>query len=92
MRVNVEHKELVKGLVFKKRYFDVQVTVEFTEEQRQKISDLGIEDAIVLKRDPPADFDARETDNPAMFHLYVEDLLKGTCKYALHRWRYCKEV
>lgn len=82
MRVTVTHHELKKGIVFRRVLFDVHIQVQFSEEERYLIEKHGLEDVIVLERDPPPDYNLHEDDDPRMFHLYTEDLMKGVCKYA----------
>ena len=71
MRVNIEHKEISKGMLKKKTYHQVDLTVEFSEEEKQIIKQQNLTRTIVLEREPPAD------RNPGSFQG-IEDVLNLT--------------
>lgn len=78
MRVNIRRYEKTTGLVFRKRLFYVETTVDFSEEEKQVIKqDNRGKNTIVLERDPSADAYVREHDAPERYFLFVSDLARG---------------
>ncbi|MCB1418703.1 MAG: hypothetical protein KDJ74_06760 [Notoacmeibacter sp.] len=52
MRIAIRHEEVREGLVFKTTFHDVCVTVDFTHEERQIITQRKLGDHVLLERAP----------------------------------------
>ena len=85
MRVNIEHEEIRKGMLKKKTYHAVKLTVEFSEEEQQIIKQRDLTRTIVMKRDVPVDRNARSFEgHEDVFNLTIYNLLnEKTESYAL---------
>ena len=97
MKVDIKHVEKSQGLVFKKKFHGVALTVTFNEEEKAIIEKRKIGLDIILERDTPADVDGEKHESRGMmgkigtamlkgkdanhFHLTLNKLLKGTDTY-----------
>lgn len=52
MRVSIEHINKSSGLIFKKHYIEVAVTVVFSDEEQAVIRSRKLKEYVVLKREP----------------------------------------
>lgn len=77
MKIDIEHEEVRKGLVFKKTYHMVKCRVQYSEEERAIIDKADIEDVIVMERPPSAELDPRPDDDPAWYFLRIGHFIKG---------------
>ncbi|SHH35152.1 hypothetical protein [Cognatishimia maritima] len=74
MRVSIDHHTIRKGLLFKKIYYEVHVTVAFTHEEKQIIRGRGLLKTKLVDRRPAT---ARVDDRDEQFELRVEHLVDG---------------
>jgi len=74
MRVSIDHHTIRKGLLFKKSYYEVQLTVAFTHEEIQIIRGRGLLKTKLVDRRPA---NARVDDRDEKFELRVEHILNG---------------
>jgi len=74
MYVNLCHTTKRSGLVFKRSYFGVQLSVQLTEVEAQVVGDQQLEDLILLQRNPPADI---PDGHPDRFHLRLRHFING---------------
>lgn len=82
MKVDIQHKEITRGLIFKKTFYQVSTTVQFTEEEKFIIKKQKMKDDVVHQRDRPAG--VTRTDIPIHhYYLHVDQLLKGTDHYVV---------
>ena len=74
MRVSLSHHTVRKGILFKKTYHEVHLTVAFTHEEKQIIQQRGLlKTKLVDRRPANAKNDARDEK----FELRVEHLMDG---------------
>ena len=87
MKVSINHSETQHGLVFKKTYYAVTVSVTFNEEEMAVIRKRKMEKSVLLERGPDAVVRERfknKQDYLASlggFELSVNKLLKGPDSY-----------
>lgn len=74
MRVSITHHTVKKGLIFKKTFYEVHVSVFFSHEEIQIIRQRGLLKTKLLDRRPA---NARVDDRDEQFELRVEDLMNG---------------
>lgn len=75
MRVLITHHTIRKGLLFKKTYHEVHLSVAFTHEEKQIIRQRGLLKTKLVDRRPA---DAKNDARDEKFELRVEHLLNGT--------------
>lgn len=99
MKVDIKHVEKSQGLIFKKTFHGVALTVTFSEEEKQIVKKRGLEMQSIFDRDPPADVDADKHAQRGLaaklvtaavkgrdangFWLTINKLMKGTDTYYL---------
>ena len=97
MKVDIKHVEKSQGLVFKKKFHGVALTVIFNEEEKAIIEKRKIGHDIILERATPADVDEEKHESRGLagkigtallkgkdanhFHLTLNKLLRGTDTY-----------
>lgn len=74
MRVSIDHHTIRKGLLLKKTYYEVRLTVAFTHEEKQIIRQRGLLKTKLVDRRPA---NARVDDRDEKFELRVEHLMDG---------------
>jgi len=74
MRVSITHHTIRKGLLFKKTYHEVHLTVAFTHEEKQIIRQRGLLKTKLVDRRPA---DAKNDARDEKFELRVEHLMDG---------------
>jgi len=74
MRVSLSHHTIRKGLIFKKAYHEVHLSVAFTHEEKQIIQTRGLVKTKLVDRRPAT---ARVDDRDEKFELRVSHLLNG---------------
>lgn len=72
MRIRIEHHQPRDGLLFKRTWHEVHLSVHFTHEEKQIIRQHRLEGDPILERWPA---DAREGDEPHWYTLRVGNLL-----------------
>lgn len=80
MRVSISHHTITKGLLFKKTYHEVRLTVAFSHEEKQIITQRGLLKTKLLDRRPA---DAKNDARDEKFELRVEHLMNGTTDHFL---------
>ena len=80
MRVSISHHTIKKGFLFKKTYHEVHLTVAFTHEEKQIITQRGLLKTKLLDRRPA---DAKNDARDEKFELRVEHLMNGTTDHFL---------
>ena len=73
MRIVIDHAEIREGLVFRTVFHEVQLTVDFSHEEKQIIRQRGLGEQVLLERVPAG---ARADDAPDWYHLKVRHLLE----------------
>lgn len=73
MRIVIDHAEIREGVVFKTTFHEVQLTVDFSHEEKQIISQRGLGEQLLLERVPAG---ARAEDNPEWYHLKIKHLVE----------------
>ncbi len=73
MRIAIRHEEVHEGRIFRKTFHDVCVTVDFTHEERQIITQRNLGEHILLDRLPAG---ADGEDDPDWYILKVKHLLE----------------
>ncbi len=73
MRIVIDHAEIQEGSVFKTTFHEVQLTVDFSHEEKQIISQRGLGEQVLLERVPAS---ARPDDDPNWYALKVRHLLE----------------
>jgi len=73
MRIKIEHQEVRAGFPFKRPYFEVHLTADFSHEEKQIIRQRRLEDHLLIERWPA---DAREEDDPDWYALKVGHLIE----------------
>lgn len=90
MKVDIKNQEVQEGFVFKKKYHEVTLQVEFSEEEKAIIKQNKLKDIILLKRDIPANrkvasYSSIMENDPTFWDLKVYSLLdKRGNSYAFH--------
>ena len=74
MRVSISHHTIKKGFLFKKTFYEVNLTVAFTHEEKQIITQRGLLKTKLLDRRPA---DAKNDARDEKFELHVQDLMDG---------------
>lgn len=74
MRVSITHQIVCKGLIFRKTYHEVQLTVAFTHEEKQIIRQRDLLNTKLVDRRPA---DAKNDARDEKFELRVEHLMDG---------------
>ena len=74
MHVSITHHTIRKGLLFKKTYHEVHLTVAFTHEEKQIIKQRGLLKTKLVDRRPA---DAKNDARDEKFELRVEHLMDG---------------
>jgi hypothetical protein len=74
MRVSITHHTIRTGLLFKKTYHEVHLTVAFTHEEKQIIKQRGLLKTKLVDRRPA---DAKNDARDEKFELRVEHLMDG---------------
>lgn len=74
MRAEINHQTIRKGLLLKKTYFAVSLSVHFTHEEKQIINQRGLLKTKIIDRRPA---NARVDDRDEKFELRVEHLMNG---------------
>ena len=98
MRATITHGKTTSGLLKKTTYHAVEVTVQFTAEERSIITTNGLQGTIVLERSIPAHLNTTKSvagfinnkivektgghDN-GRYNLFIGNLLEGTDSYSL---------
>jgi len=80
MRVSISHHTITKGFPFKKTYHEVHLTVAFTHEEKQIITQRGLLKTKLLDRRPA---DAKNDARDEKFEMRVEHLMNGTTDHFL---------
>lgn len=80
MRVSIDHHTIRKGLLFKKTYYEVHLTVAFTHEEKQIIRGRGLLKTKLVDRRPA---NAKVEDRDEKFELRVEHLMDGRTDHFL---------
>jgi hypothetical protein len=75
MRVSISHHTIKKGFFFKKTYHEVHLSVAFTHEEKQIITQRGLLKTTLLDRRPA---EAKNDARDEKFELRVEHLMNGT--------------
>lgn len=73
MRVKIEHRELRTGFILKRPVHEVQLSVDFTHEEKQIIRQRRLEEHVLLERWPA---DAKADDDPDWYALKVGHLFE----------------
>ncbi len=73
MRVKISSEEVRAGFPFKKNFFDVLATADFTHEEKQIITQRNLGDHILMERWPA---DAKVDDDAAWYALRVKHLME----------------
>lgn len=76
MRVSIDHKEVSTGLIMKKTYHEVKLTLVFSNEELAIIKQRRLENDVILERDIPADVKPSSVANPDIFHLTIGKLVR----------------
>jgi hypothetical protein len=74
MRVSIEHHEVRRGMVFKRTYHEVWLTVAFTHEEKQIIRQRNLSRTKLLDRRPAT---AKVDDRDDKFELRMDHLSNG---------------
>ena len=74
MRVSITHHTIRKGLLFKKTFHEVHLSVAFTHEEKQIIRQRGLLKTKLVDRRPA---DAKNDARDEKFELRVEHLMDG---------------
>jgi len=80
MRVSIDHEIIQKGLLFKRTYYQVSLTVHFTHEEKQIIKQRNLTRTKLVDRRPA---DAKVEDRDEKFELRVEHLIYGRTDHFL---------
>ena len=80
MRVSITHNTIKKGLLFKTTYHEVCLTVAFSHEEKQIITQRGLLKTKLLDRRPA---DAKNDARDEKFELRVEHLMNGKTDHFL---------
>lgn len=80
MRVNIDHKEVQQGLLKKKTYYQVDVRVEFSEEERHILDKDEHRYRVVLERPVPTPYASKFKNIEDVWNLTVNRLLNPSDK------------
>jgi len=80
MRLKIDHKEIRRGFILKKSFYEVSCQVGFTEVQLHVIQDRYLQDYVIMER-LPANW--RIDDDPDWFTLKIKHLLNGKVDHHL---------
>ena len=80
MRVSIDHETIQKGLLFKRTFYQVSLTVHFTHEEKQTIKQRNLTKTKLVDRRPA---DAKVDDRDEKFELRVEHLMDGRTDHFL---------
>ncbi|MEM7241809.1 MAG: hypothetical protein AAF429_06460 [Pseudomonadota bacterium] len=80
MRVSIDHQTIRKGLVFKRTYYQVSLSVYFTHEEKQIIKQRGLLKTKLADRRPAT---AKVEDRDEKFELRVEHVMNGKTDHFL---------
>ena len=72
MRVSIKHETVRRGLIFKTTYYEVQLRVAFTHEEKQIIRQRNLLRTKLMDRRPAG---AKVDDRDEKFELRVEKLM-----------------
>ena len=97
MRIDIQHVEKSKGLVFRKTLHGVALTVQFSGEEEAIIKTRRLGNDVIVERGAPADVDAEKHASRGLmkkiataavkgmdgnnFHLTATKLMRGTDTY-----------
>ena len=73
MRVKIESIEDKGGFIFKRPFVDVLLTVDFTHEEKQIVSQRELAEQVLLERVPAS---AKPEDDPDWYALKVKHLFE----------------
>lgn len=82
MKIDIKHVEKSQGLVFKKKFHGVQLSVSFSEEETKIITERRLQNVILMERSAPADVDGEAKANQHIALKIATAIVKG--KDALH--------
>ena len=74
MRVTIDHHDVRKGLLFRRTYYAVDLTVAFSHEEKTIIGLRRLAETKLLDRRPAT---AKVDDRDEQFELRLRDLLSG---------------
>jgi hypothetical protein len=77
MKIDIKHVEKSQGLVFKKTFHGVALTVQFSEEENAIINQRKLGRTILIERDVPADQNAEKHQNRGIVSKLATAALKG---------------
>lgn len=77
MKIDIKPVEKSKGMMFKKTLHGVELTVQFSEEEKAIITERKLAPMILLERGAPADVDAEKHANRGLVKLVATAALKG---------------
>lgn len=80
MRVTIDHRDVRRGLFFKKTFHEVSLSVAFSHEEKQIIRQRNLATTRLLRRRPAT---AKVDDRDERFALHLGDLLDGRTDYFL---------
>jgi hypothetical protein len=80
MRVSITHETIRKGFILKTTYYEVQLQVAFTHEEKQIIHQRNLLKTKLMDRRPAT---AKVDDRDDRFELRVEHLLNGKIDHFL---------
>lgn len=74
MRVTIDHRDVQRGWLFKKTFYEVSLSVAFSHEEKQIIRQRRLGETVILRRRPAT---AKVDDRDDKFLLRLGDLLDG---------------
>lgn len=74
MRLSITHHTVRKGFLFQKTYYEVQLHLSLTHEEKQIIRQRNLHKTEMLQRRPA---NARFDDRDAQFTLVLNDVMNG---------------
>ena len=77
MQVTITHSSKIEGMMRKVEYFDVSISVRFSDDERTTISRHGLGGALVLEREPPANLRSR-VQEAGLWNLTIAKLSSDT--------------
>ena len=98
MRATIEHKTATSGMFSKKEQRQVQITVQFSAEEKAIITANDLADYTVLSRDPPAGTKNSDVEHYGreFYYLTLDALLNGPQTYPVdsngHAKHYAAEL
>lgn len=78
MRVSITHHAVTTGIIFRRTFYAVDLSVHFTHEETQIIRQRRLEEALLLERRPAT---AKVDDRDERFALRVRHLKAGTDRF-----------